>query len=131
MNFIKYSCFYLFHFFLKRGKPYENSIVSAVLMVSASLFFYFLSPLVFLRLVNLNKYVPKTIIGMTMPLLLAVALLIYILLYFNIERPNKFLDIIKRYSNENARYKSYWVVSFVIGGFIAFIMSMILLYFLT
>ena len=126
MKFIEYSCYYLYKYFIRRGKHHDTAKVAAVGYVMVSLFFFFISPLLFLRFINLNigdkyEHITKSFFGF-------IALLFYIYLCYKIEQESKFVKIIEKYDSEsNSTYSRLAVLSFVLGGIICFCLSFVVI----
>lgn len=118
MNFIKYCCYYLFIYFQKKGKAFENSVVAAVLYVSLALFFYFLTLMLFLRFLDVK--LPDLRI-----LMLIMAVTIYLILYYKVEKTERFLEILNDFEvNKKKKYKGIWVILFIFGSITFFILSL-------
>ena len=119
MSFFEYSCYYLFRFLMKKGKSYDTAKTAAVLYISASLFFFFLSITLFLRFVDFKseKLIFKSI-G------LIIAFIFYGFFYSKIEKDSKFEKIVERYGNIGSEpYPKIAVWSLVLGGIVCFCLS--------
>ncbi len=123
MNFFEYSCYYLFRFLMRKGKSYETAKTAAVLYISASIFFFFLSATLFLRFVDFKseKFIFKSV-G------LVIAFLFYGFFHYRIEKDSKFKKIIERYENiDSEPYPKTAVWSLVLGGIVCFCLSIVVM----
>lgn len=119
MSFFEYSCYYLFRFLMKRGRGYETAKTGAVLYISVSIFFFFLSVTLFLRFVDFRsgRFIFRSI-G------LIIAFLFYGFFHYKIEKDSKFQKIVERYSDINSEpYSKIAVWSLVLGGVVCFCLS--------
>jgi hypothetical protein len=119
MKFIEYSCYYLYTIFINRGKYHYNAKIATVAYVAISIFFYLISPFLFLRFLKFN--IEEKYEYLIKGSFIFVALFFYIVLYYKIEKENKFAKIIKKYDNINpSPYSKFAVWSFILGGLVCF-----------
>jgi hypothetical protein len=126
MRFVEYSCYYLYNYYLNKGKYHDAAKTAAVGYVMVSVFFFFISPFLFLRTVNvdINDKYECLIKGS----FVFVATLFYIYLYYRIERESKFVAIVERYNNMNPLpYPKVAVWSFILGGIFCFCLSFVII----
>lgn len=126
MRFIEYTCYYLYTIFINRGKLHDNAKIAAVAYVAISIFFYIISPFLFLRFSNLNldhKYAFATKV-----FFICISLCLYLYFYFKIERERSFLKIITKFKdNGKHHYSKFLIWIFVFGGFICFVLSILII----
>jgi len=126
MKFLEYSCYFLYQRLINKGKFHDTAKIAAVGYVMVSLFFFFITPLLFLRFVNLDiddkyEFIIKGII-------ILVALIVYIYLYYNIEKERKFKKIIEKYEGVNSYpYSKYVIWIFILGGLFCFCLAFVVL----
>ncbi|UKJ06179.1 hypothetical protein [Solitalea lacus] len=131
MDFIKLSCFQLFNIYLKKGKSYETAKTAAVLMVAASLYSYFFSPLIFLRQIEFHKLVSKNTLNVLSFTMLMMAGVIYAVIYFKIEKESKFIGVIEKFNMMTIHpLKSTAAILFGFGGIPFFVLTLIIQYFM-
>lgn len=128
MKFLKFSAYYLYNYFLNKGNPSDNAKLRSTGYITISLFFYFLSILMPIRFLDIDfsKYPSWVIKGSV----ISFGIILYSLIYFNIEKEEKFYCIIKEYQNQSKRTYSHLSVWLFIFGSLFLFISMFLMWFI-